>query len=156
MADVIHKTTLEYRRSVNTPDFPEEFWVHSPDMSAVVSVPSRYWKLSGSAVVEMTTGEKVAVDDAIAAASQSAAKSAADAAIDGLDGYELRAIAKIMVEEINSLRQWVTSFKAAVAAANSLGNLQTRVAALASMPDRTLAQAKTAYKNEISGTALDE
>ena len=33
MANVINKTTMEVRYSVNTPDFPETEWVISPDLS---------------------------------------------------------------------------------------------------------------------------
>lgn len=66
-----------------------------------------------------------------------------------------RAEAAVLVDEINSLRQWLVSFKAQVALATSLANLQTRVAALPDMPDRTLAQAKTAIKNKIDGGTVD-
>ncbi len=64
-----------------------------------------------------------------------------------------RAIAALTVDEINTLREWIVSFQAAVAAATSLANLQTRVAALPNLPDRTLAQAKSAFINKVnSGT----
>ena len=66
-----------------------------------------------------------------------------------------RAVASVLVDEINALRDWITSFKAAVAAATSLANLQTRVAALADLPDRTLAQARTAITNKITGGTVD-
>jgi hypothetical protein len=65
-----------------------------------------------------------------------------------------RAIVLVAIDEINLLREWITSFKAAVAAATSLANLQTRVAALPDLPDRTPAQAKAAVTNKIdSGNA---
>ncbi len=64
-----------------------------------------------------------------------------------------RAVAALAVDEINTLREWIVSFQAAVAAATSLANLQTRVAALPNLPDRTLAQAKTAFIAKVnSGT----
>ncbi len=64
-----------------------------------------------------------------------------------------RAIAALAIDEINTLREWIVSFQAAVAASTSLANLQTRVAALPNLPDRTLAQAKTAFINKVnSGT----
>ncbi len=64
-----------------------------------------------------------------------------------------RAIAALAIDEINTLREWIVSFQAAVAAATSLANLQTRVAALPNLPDRTLAQAKTVFINKVnSGT----
>lgn len=67
----------------------------------------------------------------------------------------LRAEAAVLVDEINSLRRWVTSFKAEVAAASSLADLKTRVASLPNLPDRTLAQAKTAIINKIDGGTVD-
>lgn len=66
MADVLHRETLELRRSVNTPDFPPEVWVINPDLSAVAGVAARYWKLTGDVVSEMSTEEKAAVDAALA------------------------------------------------------------------------------------------
>lgn len=69
-------------------------------------------------------------------------------------GKLFRATAAVMVDELNALREWITSFKAAVAAATNLANLQARVAALGNLPDRTLAQAKTALAGRIDdGTA---
>lgn len=62
-----------------------------------------------------------------------------------------RAVIGLSIDEVNTLREWITSFKSAVAAATSLANLQTRVAALPDVPDRTLAQAKTAFVNKING-----
>lgn len=66
MADVLHRQTLELRRSVNTPDFPSEDWAINPDLSAVANVAQRYWKLTGDVVSEMSTEEKAAVDAALA------------------------------------------------------------------------------------------
>ncbi len=64
-----------------------------------------------------------------------------------------RAIAALAIDEINTLREWIVAFKAATALASSLANLQSRVAALPDLPDRTLAQAKTAFIAKVnSGT----
>ncbi len=62
-----------------------------------------------------------------------------------------RAVAALAIDEINTLREWIMAFKAATAAATSLANLQTRVAALPDLPDRTLAQAKTAFIAKVNG-----
>jgi len=78
MANVIHRTTLQFVPSVNTPDYPEPTWKHNPVMTAVAAVPQKYWKAPadwnavGAGPVEMTTGEKATVDAAIAAAAASA------------------------------------------------------------------------------------
>ena len=67
----------------------------------------------------------------------------------GTEARAYRAVAAIMVDEVNALREWIVSFKAAVAAATSLANLQTRVSALPDLPDRTLQHAKTAFISKI-------
>lgn len=68
-------------------------------------------------------------------------------------GQVLRAEVLVLVDEINLLRQWITSFKAAVAASSSLADLKTRTAALANMPDRTAAQAKNAIVSKVQSTS---
>lgn len=85
---------------------------------------------------------------------RASAQSAIDSRTDDLLKIA-RAEAAVLVDEINSLRQWIESFKAATALASSLADLKTRVAALASMPDRTLAQAKTAIKAKIQAGTVD-
>jgi hypothetical protein len=82
----------------------------------------------------------------------------AKAAIDGNIrlGYDNRAIAKLIVDEINDLRQWITSFKSATAASSTLADFKTRIAALPNMPDRTMSQAKSAYKALIDSGVLTE
>ena len=66
MANVINKSTKEYRTSIHTPMYDPADWLINPDVSAVISVPQKYWKLVGSplSVVEMTQAEKDAVDAA--------------------------------------------------------------------------------------------
>jgi len=69
-------------------------------------------------------------------------------------GNVTRAIVAVLVDELNALRQWLASFKVEVAAATTLADLKTRVAGLPNMPNRTLAQAKTAILDRIDdGTA---
>lgn len=72
--NVIHRTTLQFLTSVNEPDYPEPTWKWDPDMTAVVGVPTIYWKapadwnLPGAGPVEMTQAEKDTVDANLAAA----------------------------------------------------------------------------------------
>lgn len=82
-------------------------------------------------------------------------RAAAKAIVDALDkqGRLERAAAKVMIDEVNDLRAWITSFKAEVAASSSLADLKSRVAGLSAMPARTLTQAKTAIKNAVDGDA---
>jgi len=70
MSNVLHRTTKEYKKSVNTPDFPSASWAINPsgvDTLEASSVPTKYWKLTGThpneSVFEMNSTEKIAVDD---------------------------------------------------------------------------------------------
>jgi hypothetical protein len=64
MADVVNRSTVQYLHSVNTPDYSDVFWIINPDLSALIGVPQKYWKVVGDTVVEMTVSEKNAVDTA--------------------------------------------------------------------------------------------
>lgn len=75
--------------------------------------------------------------------------------LNNLNGVALKAIAAVVIDELNTLRQWIAAFKVEVAAATNLANLQSRVASLPNMPDRTAAQARTAIKNAINSGAND-
>lgn len=61
-ADVIHRTTLEQRFSVHTPDFSSVDWIAAPDLSALSGVPKKYWKIVGDSVLEMNASEKTTAD----------------------------------------------------------------------------------------------
>lgn len=147
-----------YLLSVNTPDYDQDPDVLvNPDVSAVASVPLKYWKRVGDLIEEMTQAEKDAVDAAEQSASLAVERQAASDKKDDptAEGIEWRAVVLLLLDEINNLRQWDASFKAAVAAASNLADLKTRVAALPDMPDRTIAQAKNAYLNSISTGRAD-
>lgn len=65
MANVVLFNPTQYLKSVNTPDYENNpNAIINPDISSVQSVPLKYWKRSGNIVVEMTTLEKQAVDQA--------------------------------------------------------------------------------------------
>lgn len=65
MANVVNRTTVQYLQFVNTPDYDPTSWIINPDLSALASVPQKYWKVVGDTVVEMDSGEKAAVDAAL-------------------------------------------------------------------------------------------
>lgn len=67
----------------------------------------------------------------------------------------VKAVLLTAIDEINLLREWITNFEAATAAATSLTDFKTRVAALPAMPDRTVQQAKTAIVNKINSGVSD-
>ena len=62
MATVLNRITKEYKKSVNTPNFPIEDWIINPDFSFVEGVDKLYWKITDDAVNEMTQAEKDVVD----------------------------------------------------------------------------------------------
>lgn len=71
------------------------------------------------------------------------------------DARLMRAVVLTVLDEVNLLRAWVTAFKAAVAASTNLANLQTRVAALDNLPQRTASQVRTAIGNKITAGDAD-
>ena len=47
MADVLHRETLELRRSVHTPDYDPALWLINPDPFVVAKIPPSYWQIDG-------------------------------------------------------------------------------------------------------------
>lgn len=129
--------------------------VINPDLSAVFGVAEKYWKLVDGSIVPKTAQEITTQDAAEAAAILALYRSIATAHMTAESDIDWRAVAAIMIDEINTLRQWTVSFKAEVAAATNLANLQSRVATLPTLTDRTLTQAKTAYENKVDSGAAD-
>ncbi len=148
----------QYLQSVNTPDYSSKPNVLiNPDVSALQGVDIRYWKHVAGAIVQMTTAEKNAVDAAFTSGVTNVLRIDGKAIIDmqSPQGIILRALADILVDEINVVRGWLQTFKAQTAAATSLANLQTRVASLPDTPDRTLLQFKNAIKTAIDAGTVD-
>jgi len=102
MADVIHPTTLKYLKSVSTPEYPPP-WVINPDMTQVAGVPPQHWKWDTPAnrPVPMTAGEIAAYEAGVSDAN-------ADAQVAPLSSANvpdlLRALALVVMDEVNSLR----------------------------------------------------
>ena len=100
MATVVNTETLAIRRSVDVGEFPPPTWEQLTSSSAADAdaIPARYRKWTGSAVAEMTPGEKSAVDAA-------AATAADDGEMGGFDRRgALAAFALLVLEELNTLR----------------------------------------------------
>jgi hypothetical protein len=121
------------------------------------TVPIRYWKHVGGAIVEWTQAEKDTEAAAEAAALIVNTRAGAKAQIVGFQsrGLILRAIADILRDEINILRANWTAYKVEVAAATNLTDLKARVAAMPSMPDRTLTQLRTAIDARVDSGTID-
>lgn len=99
------------------------FAIHNPDLTAVKGQPVKYWKLNGDLVEPMTAGERAIVDGTDA----TARKDSLAAEVDRAHPAIWRAFAEVVMDEINILRR------------------------RAALPDRTLAQLKTAMRNKLDG-----
>lgn len=124
--------------------------------SSLPQVPAKYLKHVGGSIVEKSQAEKDAYDLAESQAVEVAYRASQKSNFDGASGVYLRALVKVLLDENNNLRQWLTSFKSEVAASSNMANFQTRVAGLPNMPDRTLDQAKTAIQTKIDDKSVDE
>jgi len=119
MADVIHRTTLQQRFSVNTPSFPTVDWIINPDLDALSGVEKKYWKVVGDTVVEMTQGEKDALDAAALAAAKTVKidainKTTAFSALNSMVGFEAG------VDENEFSSTYMISFRDGVIAGKTL------------------------------------
>ena len=120
----IERTTLAYFRSVNDPLHPYVDYlpvaVGSPEEALITSVPAKYLTLAGDVLAEVDQPTKDSIDAVLLDLSR-------DTVVDELDQTEtlLRAFANVMRSEINILR------------------------AEHSLPARTLAQLKSAMRQEL-------
>jgi len=144
MAAVLNRTTKQYLPSANTPDYPVEDWIINPDMSAVIGVDSRYWRITGDVVSLMSEQDRNALDAA-------AVQSARDAAVAQLQQAEdvLRAFMLILLDDRNLLAARQSSLLDAIDGAASLAALKTAAAAIANPPQYTEEQLRTAIRNRM-------
>lgn len=120
----------------------------------VATLPARtyreFWQHNGSAV----TVDAVAAQQTLLTRFRAKAAALIDQVQDTQAAKD-RALLLVMMDELNLLRAWVTSFKAAVAASTNLANLQTRVAALNSLPQRTASQIRPAVQGKMTAGDAD-
>jgi len=144
VASVLNRTTREYRRSVNTPEYPVQDWIIDPDLSAVTGVPSRYWVITGDVVTEMDQAAKDAVD----------AQELADLydkladTLEQSDSYD-RAIALTLLDGVNNLSGKITGILNAIDNATNLASLKSAIAAITDAPQRTPAELKAALRARL-------
>lgn len=147
MPNYLHRTTKTYLHSVPENELPEPVanYIYMPDLSAVEGIPIEYWKIVGDTVSEMNQTEKDAVDTQLLSDSRD------ELIQDQIDYIEsvLRQVVDLTIKEINLLRQWIMDYKSEVAAATSLADLKSRIAAMDDMLDRTFAQFKTQLRNGL-------
>ncbi len=121
------------------------------------TVPRQYTKWT-TEPVEMTQGEKDAVDASKVTERIASLRASAQALYDGqqAQGLALRSLVDVLLDEINILRTWIRDFKTATADANNLSTLKTGVAGLPNLPDRTLSQAKSSIQSGVLDGSVDE
>lgn len=123
MASVLNRTTKDYRPSVNTPDFDVADWIINPDLTAVVGEPRKYWIITGDVVTLASPAEQTVIDADIAVARDLAGKESEKEEYDAK--RVLRAIVELLIDELNVLRT------------------------IEGLPDRTIAQTRSAIRNKI-------
>lgn len=136
MGDYLHRTTKRFRQSISPNELPEPLanYIEDPDLSAVAGVPSIYWIVTGDVISEMAQGEKDTVDAALLSSARDAE---IQAAVDNLESV-LRALTKMIISEINILRQQFNTTTTEVQQATNT-----------SLADRTLAQVRQQLRDDL-------
>ena len=131
--------------------------INNPDISLVGGTyqtiqPVNNCIVSGNQIIPFTTQQQTNWNTAIAAAVLAGQKTAAETDITSPAdiGKLERAAVDQLLTQLNAHTNFETSLLAAIAAASSLVNLQSRCAGLTTPSQVTLSQAKTAIINEIS------
>lgn len=62
MADVVHRITKEFRRSVTDSEFDPTEWLFNPDTSSVQHLPWKYWIIENDALRPATAEEQAEID----------------------------------------------------------------------------------------------
>ncbi len=127
--------------------------VVSPWNPATVTVQPSNLQASAQATINAFDGSQGAYDTWVATITSAQKEAVTFMQRPDAEAKAFRAVAALAIDEINTLREWIAAFKSATALATSLANLQTRVAALPDLPDRTLAQAKAAFITKVNGGA---
>lgn len=144
MADVLNRSTKQYLASVNTPEYPVQDWIVNPNMTAVIGLPAKYWKITGDVVSAMTQGEKDAVDGV----NSGAARDALSAKLDNVEDI-LRAFALVVLDELNAHSTRINAVLTAIDNGATLANIKTSVLAITDIPTRNIAQIKTALRSKL-------
>lgn len=144
MADVLHRTTKEYKRSVNEPDYPLIDWIHNPDLSAVAGFPSKYWVIAGDVVTLMDQAARDAVD----AAEEVVLRDAIVAELIEVKSL-LRTVVITLNTELITHGNKLNALRNAISNASSLANLKTTVGASPEIDVLTHQQIRDAVRAKI-------
>ena len=127
-----------------------------PDLSGLIE-PQLYWRHDTGVIRDMNVAEKAGLDAEIEAQRIIDTRGFANEEMLALsgEGVRLRAVADMLLRELNILRTWDRDFQVATAASTNLNNFKSGVAGLPSLSDRTMAQAKASYQNLINAGDAD-
>jgi hypothetical protein len=119
-------------------------WIFNPDMSAVGAFPAQYWIVTGDDVTLMNQAQRDAVD----AAALVAQRDAVAATIDEVEGFA-RAFALACLDEFNAHATKINAILTAIDNGGTLAAVKTNILAIADYPQRTVANLKTALRNQL-------
>jgi len=98
--NVLHRTSKAYIISANTPDYPVQDWIHSPNVSCCYPAwATKYWTITGDVVTLMSQAERDAVD----AAELEVARDAEENRLGNVEAIE-RAVLLVLLDEVNLIR----------------------------------------------------
>lgn len=146
MSSAWNPNTVDYRRSVNTPDFPAPWVINHAEADALfdANVPMQYWKSVGGVATEMTQPEKDAVDAL-------ALESKRDGTVARMDNIEdiIRALALTLLDAHNQNRTTINALLDAIDAATSLAELKASVGSIANLPIGNGAQLRAQVRAKL-------
>ena len=149
MANFLNRNSKQYLRSVARDQLPEPIanYIEDTDgtlLAAVAGMPAKYWIITGDELTPMDQPARDAVD----AAEET---TRLDSISDELDQTQsiLKAFAQVLVGELNSRADTVNGILDAIDNASNLAGLKTAIGQISNTPQRTLAQLKTAVRNEL-------
>ena len=146
MPNALHRTTLEYRRSVDPTELPGSpaDWLLDPDLSPVAGQPKKYWVLTVDTLSLLDAAGQTAAD----AAELEASRDSTAAQLDQVEDV-LRAFMLSVLDEINLHAQRITAILDAIDGANNLATVKTAIALIPDVPERSTAQLRTAIRNKL-------
>lgn len=146
MSNFIHKTTKEYRKSVNDPDYAGGDWllVEGDNQLVIDSTPAKYIKITGGVLTAMTDEERLIVD---AAEKQVSHDAIADQLL--VEGNEMRALLLLVIDELNSRTAALNSILQSIAKSGDVAGIKTEMGKIAALPEITLEGIKETYKTKL-------
>lgn len=144
MANVLNRTTKEYRASVNDPDYSAIDWIINPDLSAVVGFENLYWIITGDTVSLMSAPDRAALD----AANETSRLDQLAAEIEQQQTI-LRAFAEVLLDELNRHASNMNALLDGIDGASNLSGIKSAAAAITNHPIRALSDLRTALRGKL-------